>query len=85
MSAFGGIVLFNKSIDANLAKVINKNFFEAIVAPRINKKTLKILKLKELSVAFTNISEDCVDDLVGKLTTKIEKLSLQELKSVNDV
>ena len=42
-------------------------------------------ELKELSVAFTNISEDCIDDLVGQLTTKIEKLSLQELKSVDDV
>ena len=47
MSAFGGIVLFNKSIDTNLAKLVNKNFFEAIVAPKINKKTLKILSLKE--------------------------------------
>ena len=42
-------------------------------------------ELKELSVAFTNISESCIDDLVTKLTEKIEKLSLQELKSVNDM
>ena len=48
-------------------------------------KYLLLHELKELSVACTNISEDCIDDLVGKLTTKIEKLSLQELKSVNDV
>ena len=35
-------------------------------------------------MAFTNISEDSIDNLVSKLTTKIENLNLQELKSVND-
>ena len=47
VSAFGGVVLFNKKIDENLANIINQNFFEAIVAPKFNKKTLEVLKTKK--------------------------------------
>ena len=47
ISAFGGILLFNKSIDTKIAKLINRNFFEVIVAPKINKKTLEVLKVKK--------------------------------------
>ncbi len=47
MSAFGGVVLFNKKIDPKLAKIINKKFTEVIVAPEINKKTLNVLNLKK--------------------------------------
>ena len=45
---------------------------------------LPLIEIKELNIAFTNISEDCIDNLVSKLTTKIEKLNLQELKSITD-
>ena len=44
ISAFGGVLLFNKNIDTKIAKIINRNFFEVIVAPKINEKVLKILK-----------------------------------------
>ena len=40
VSAFGGVVLLNKKIDINLAKIINRKFFEVVVAPKINKKAL---------------------------------------------
>jgi len=47
ISSFGGILLFNKKIDTKIAKLITDNFYEAIVAPKINKKTLDILKIKK--------------------------------------
>ena len=47
ISAFGGVVLFNKNIDPLLAEKINSRFFEAIVSPRINKKTLEVFKQKK--------------------------------------
>ncbi|MDC0193261.1 bifunctional phosphoribosylaminoimidazolecarboxamide formyltransferase/IMP cyclohydrolase PurH, partial [Pelagibacteraceae bacterium] len=47
ISAFGGVVLFNKKINTILAKKINIRFFEAIVAPKINKKTLENLRVKK--------------------------------------
>ncbi len=46
-SAFGGIVLLNKKVDEKLAKKINKNFFEIIVCPHYNKRSLDILKQKK--------------------------------------
>ena len=47
ISSFGGVILLNKCINAKIAKLINRNFFEAIVAPKINKKTLEVLKIKK--------------------------------------
>ncbi len=47
VSAFGGIVLLNKRIDQKLSKLINLNFFEAVVAPKFSKESLDIIKSKK--------------------------------------
>jgi phosphoribosylaminoimidazolecarboxamide formyltransferase / IMP cyclohydrolase len=47
ISAFGGVVLFNKTINDDLAKLLLNNFFEVIVAPRFNKKSLESFKSKK--------------------------------------
>ena len=47
ISAFGGIVLFNRKVDNNLAKLIHNNFYEIIVAPKFNKESLKVLTSKQ--------------------------------------
>ena len=47
ISAFGGIVCCNYKIDFNLAKKINQNFFEIIIAKGFEKRALKILKNKK--------------------------------------
>tara|TARA_B100000029_G_C17587128_1_gene961462 strand:- start:1433 stop:2947 length:1515 start_codon:yes stop_codon:yes gene_type:complete len=47
VSAFGGVVLLNKKIDIGLARIINHNFYEVIVAPGFNKGALKILMTKK--------------------------------------
>ncbi len=47
ISAFGGVVLFNKKIDEKLSKTINRNFFEVIVAPKFDNKALLNLKSKK--------------------------------------
>ncbi len=46
-SAFGGVVLLNKKLEADLAKIIIKNFFEVIVAPDYTNEAIKILSLKK--------------------------------------
>jgi phosphoribosylaminoimidazolecarboxamide formyltransferase / IMP cyclohydrolase len=56
ISAFGGVLLFNKNIDTKIAELINRNFYEAIVAPKINKKTLEILKSKK-NLIIIDLSE----------------------------
>ncbi len=42
-SAFGGVILLNKKIDKNLAKLIIKNFFEVLVSPGYTKEAIEIL------------------------------------------
>ena len=43
-SAFGGIIIFNRSISKKLSIIIKKYFFEVIVAPKISKVSLEIFK-----------------------------------------
>lgn len=45
-SAFGGVLITNKTLDAVSAEEINKLFFEVIIAPAYNEKALEILKSK---------------------------------------
>ena len=47
-SAFGGVVLVNKKIDENLAKLIVKNFYEVLVSPIFTKKALNILSKRKI-------------------------------------
>ncbi len=47
ISCFGGVVLLNKNIDVSMAKTINNNFFEVIVAPSFNSKIMNIFKDKK--------------------------------------
>jgi len=45
-SAFGGVLVCNKEVDAESAEEINKLFFEVIIAPAYAAKALEILKQK---------------------------------------
>ncbi len=46
-SAFGGIVLMNRNVNVNLARILINNFFEVIVAPSFDLKAIDILKEKK--------------------------------------
>ncbi len=47
VSAFGGIIITNASIDAATAEEINKIFFEVIIAPEYSQEALEILESKK--------------------------------------
>lgn len=47
ISAFGGILIANTTIDNDTAKEINKLFCEVVIAPNFNEEGLKILKSKK--------------------------------------
>ena len=47
VSAFGGIVAFNKKINVHTAKCLNKNFYEVVAAPDFGEGALNILKNKK--------------------------------------
>ncbi len=47
VSAFGGVVITNKTIDLETAGEVNKLFFEIIIAPDYEKNALELLKSKK--------------------------------------
>ena len=47
ISAFGGVVLFNRKINEDLAKLLLKNFYEVVVATKFNKMSLEAFKTKK--------------------------------------
>lgn len=47
VSAFGGVLVTNKTIDKDTAEEINKIFFEIIIAPDYDEAALEILKSKK--------------------------------------
>ncbi len=47
ISAFGGVIIANREIDANAATQIDKIFFEVVIAPSYSPEALEILKSKK--------------------------------------
>jgi phosphoribosylaminoimidazolecarboxamide formyltransferase/IMP cyclohydrolase len=47
VSAFGGVLAFNRAIDADTADEIGKTFIEAIAAPSYSEEALEILRAKK--------------------------------------
>ncbi len=47
-SAFGGIIAFNRELDAETAQhIIQRQFVEVMIAPKVSEKTIAVLKEKE--------------------------------------
>jgi phosphoribosylaminoimidazolecarboxamide formyltransferase / IMP cyclohydrolase len=47
VSAFGGIVAFNQTVDSEAAKAVNKVFTEVVIAPEFDDAALEIFKSKK--------------------------------------
>ncbi len=64
ISAFGGVLISNKKIDAMIANEINKLFCEILIAPSYEKEALKILKKKKNRILLiqkeNNISKNII-------------------------
>lgn len=58
VSAFGGVLVTNRTIDAETAEEINKIFFEIIVAPGYSEEALEILQSKKNRVILKERSFD---------------------------
>lgn len=54
LSAFGGILIANRKIDANTAEEIHKLFFEVLIAPEFDAEALKILQSKTNRILLIN-------------------------------
>ena len=71
LSAFGGIVVFNKKVNRKVANELVNNFFEMIVAPDYDKEALEIFSQKK-NLRIINIDNKW----------KLNKLNKKEFRSV---
>ncbi|GAB4199394.1 MAG: bifunctional phosphoribosylaminoimidazolecarboxamide formyltransferase/IMP cyclohydrolase [Bacteroidia bacterium] len=55
LSAFGGILVANRTIDLKTAEEINKLFFEVIIAPDFEDAALEVLKTKPNRIILKNL------------------------------
>ena len=91
LSAFGGVVLFNRKININLAKLLLKNFYEVIVAVKFNKEPLDILKSKRrLIVIDSSVLKEKKDPVYKSVNSGVlyqqlnsYKVSKSEIKLVS--
>ncbi len=47
LSAFGGVIAFNRTVDGALAERLHENFVEVLIAPSYEPEALEVLKQKE--------------------------------------
>ncbi len=89
VSAFGGVLITNGTVDAEAATEINKIFFEVIIAPSYTEEALEILKQKKNRIilvqkqplATTRQFRSCLNGaLVQDRDLKIE--TVDDLKQV---
>lgn len=64
VSAFGGIVALNRSVDGKAANELAKMFFEIIIAPGFDAEALKILGTKT-NLRVLEIPPDCIKRAAG--------------------
>ena len=92
ISAFGGIVAFNKKVSVQTAQSLIKNFYEVIAAPDFekdaldilrNKKNLRVLKVKKFKKKIeqrTIFAGSLIQDVNNKKTTVKRVFGLNKLK-----
>jgi phosphoribosylaminoimidazolecarboxamide formyltransferase / IMP cyclohydrolase len=91
VSAFGGVIITNTTVDAAVAEELNKLFFEVLIAPAYEQEALKILTskknrilLKRKEVALPAVSIKTL--LNGIIQQDIDKRTetAEELRSVTE-
>ena len=70
VSAFGGIVAFNSTVDKETANILKDIFLECIVAPSFDREALEILKIKK----NLRILELCKNMLPDKIQTSAKSI-----------
>ena len=64
VSAFGGIVAFNSTVDEDAARAVAEIFIEVIIAPEYDAEALQILQSKKnLRILQVAIDEEAIDEI----------------------
>jgi phosphoribosylaminoimidazolecarboxamide formyltransferase/IMP cyclohydrolase len=58
ISAYGGVIIVNRAIDAGVAEELNKLFFEILIASEYDEKAMEILKSKKNRILLQKKSVD---------------------------
>ena len=90
ISAFGGILISNRTIDLETASLINELFCEVVIAPDYEDESLRLLKSKKNRIILKQKDHSFPSDLIrsclnGKLVqerdSKVEDINDFELKT----
>ncbi len=82
VSAFGGIVAFNKVVDGETANEVLKIFTEVIVAPRFSSKAIKIFSKKKNLILIEYKNKKPLNKLLIKSTKNFLLIQDKDLKKV---
>jgi phosphoribosylaminoimidazolecarboxamide formyltransferase/IMP cyclohydrolase len=78
ISAFGGVLAFNRPVDRETAAEVSKLFVEAIAAPSFSSESLEILKTKKnlrlIEVHAVEVSEPVIKSITGGLLAQTPDL-----------
>ena len=73
VSAFGGVIAFNREIDGDTARAISKAFYEAVIAPRFDDDALDVLgKKKKLRLLAIGEPEQLPIGIVAQSLAMVE-------------
>ena len=81
VSAFGGVLISNKSIDVETAEEINKLFCEVVIAPGFEESAIKLLKSKKNRILLVLKNTDLNDQ---QLRTCLNGVLTQDRDSLTD-
>ena len=84
-SAFGGVLVCNKTIDKDTAAAINEIFFEVLIAPSFDISAMEILKSKKNRIILQQLQKPSVNDqyktvLNGVLQQRMDEGNYEEWK-----
>lgn len=82
VSAFGGVLISNKTIDSSTAEEINQLFCEVVIAPAFEENALEILKSKKNRILL--IQKDCPLP-TATYRSCLNGLLVQDRDSITDV
>jgi len=92
ISAFGGVLISNREIDIQTAKLMHDLFFEVVIAPSYNSEALEILKTKTNRIILiqknNSLPESSIRSCLNGFLVQEKDLktdSEQILKSVTDI
>ncbi len=86
VSAFGGIVAFNRAVDAEAARSVNEIFTEVVIAPAYEPAALEVFRSKKNLRVLRMDAPDRVsktEPVVSNLGSRISDLSEFQLKQIS--